>query len=82
MDDETAKYLWALREINKTLITGLETAVFVMDKWDELTLERRQSTIKALQRLISESDKAYENKPFTSRKFYNLLKLYIFTEAW
>ena len=63
MDDETAKYLWALREVNKALITGLETAVFVMDKWDELTPERRQSTIKALQRLISESDKAYENKP-------------------
>ena len=45
MDDETVKYLWALREVNKTLITGLETAIFVMGKWDDLTPERRQSMI-------------------------------------
>ena len=37
MDDETAKYLWALKEINKSLITGLESAILVMDKWDDIT---------------------------------------------
>ena len=62
MDDETAKYLWALREINKTLITGLESAIFVMDKWDELTPERRQSIIESVQQLISQSNKAYETE--------------------
>ena len=41
MDDETAKYLWGLREVNKSLITGLESAILVMDKWDELTAEKR-----------------------------------------
>lgn len=63
MDDETVKYLWALREINKALITGLESAIFVMDKWDEVTPERRQSMIESLQKLISQSNKAYETEP-------------------
>ena len=60
MDDETAKHLWALREVNKALITGLDSAILVMDKWDELTPERRQSMIESLQQLISQSNKAYE----------------------
>ena len=59
MDDETAKYLWALREVNKALITGLETAMFAMQKWDDLTPQRRQSMIESLQQLISQSNKAY-----------------------
>ena len=63
MDDETVKYLWALREIKKALITGLESAIFVMDKWDELKPERRQSMIKSMQQLISQSNKAYESEP-------------------
>ena len=63
MDDETLKYLWALREINKALITGLESAILVMDKWDELAPERRQSIIVYLQHLISQSNKAYETEP-------------------
>ena len=63
MDDETVKYLWALREINKALITGLESAIFVMDKWDDLAPERRQSMIESMQQLISQSNKAYETEP-------------------
>ena len=63
MNNETAKYLWALREVNKALITGLDSAILVMDKWDELTPERRQSMIESLQQLISQSNKAYETEP-------------------
>ena len=63
MDDETVKYLWALREVNKALITGLKSAILVMDKWDELTPERQQSLIESLQQLISQSNKAYESEP-------------------
>jgi len=62
VEDETVKQLWALREINKALITGLESAIFVMDKWDEVTAERRQS-IESLQQLISQSNKAYGTEP-------------------
>jgi len=63
MDDETVKYLWALREVNKALITGLKSAILVMDKWDGITPERRQSLIESLQQLISQSNKAYETEP-------------------
>jgi len=63
MDDQTAKYLWALREINKALITGLETAIFVMDKWDDLPPERRQPMIEKLQGLIAQSNKVYGEEP-------------------
>ena len=63
MDKETVKYLWALKEVNKALITGLESAIFVMDKWDVITPERRQSMIESLQQLISQSNKAYETEP-------------------
>ena len=63
MDDDTVKYLWALKEINKALITGLESAIFVMDKWDELKQERRQSMIESLNQLISQSNMAYETEP-------------------
>ena len=56
MDKQTAKYLWALREINKSLITGLETVVFVMDKWDMLPAERRNSMIEKLQGSIKQSN--------------------------
>ena len=63
MDDETAKHLWALREVNKALITGLDSAILVMDKWDELTPERRQSMIESLQQLIAQSNNAYETEP-------------------
>jgi len=63
MDDATAKYLWSLREINKALITGLETAIFVMDKWDKLEPERCKCMIEKLQGLIKQSNEAFGTKP-------------------
>jgi len=63
MDNETVKYLWALQEVNKALITGLTTAIFVMEKWDDLLPERRESIIKSLQGLISQSNAVYGTEP-------------------
>ncbi len=63
MDDEAVKHLWALREVNKALIAGLELAVFLMDKWDDLAPERRKSMIEKLQGLIAQSKEAYGEKP-------------------
>lgn len=65
MDDVTTKYLWALREVNKALITGLETAVFWMDKWEQLTPERRKSIKEKLAGLTVESDRASGTEPPT-----------------
>jgi hypothetical protein len=36
MDDETVKHLWSLKKVYDAVITGLETAIFVMQEWDEL----------------------------------------------
>lgn len=63
MDDDTEKYLWALREINKSLVLGLETAIFTMDKWDELTPDRRLSIIDKLQGLVAKSKEAFGTEP-------------------
>ncbi len=63
MDNETVKHLWALREVNKALITGLEMAVFAMEKWDELTPERRRSMIGSFKGLIHQSNEAYRPEP-------------------
>ncbi len=59
MDHETAEYLWALQEVNKALIIGLERSVFWMDKWVDLTLERRKSIKEKLVTLLTESKKAH-----------------------
>ena len=63
LDDETVKYLWGLKEVNKALIVGLEAAILAMDKWDDLTPQRRQSMIKSLQNLITRSKMAYGPEP-------------------
>ena len=36
MDNETVKHLWALRKVNDALIEGLKTAIFVLEKEDDL----------------------------------------------
>ena len=63
MDDENVKILWALREVNKTLITGLEAAIHYMERWDGFTPERRQNMIKSLKGLVEQSNKAYGTEP-------------------
>jgi hypothetical protein len=63
MDDDTVKHLWSLKKVNEPLITGLKTAFFVMQKWDELTPGRRQSIIGKLQGLIIKSNKIYGMEP-------------------
>ena len=59
----TAQYLWDLEEVNKTLIVGLQTALFWMDKWDQLTPERRASIKENLAGIIAESNRLHETKP-------------------
>ena len=62
MNDESAMHLWALRKVNEALIEELTTAIFVMEKWDKLSADRRQSMITALKNLISQSREAYESE--------------------
>jgi len=41
MDDETVKHLWALRKVNEAIIEGLKTVVFVLEKEEELSKEKK-----------------------------------------
>ncbi len=63
MDNEKLTHLWALRKVNDSLIDGLELAVFMMDKWDEISMDQRKSMIGKLQELIVMSKKAYGEEP-------------------
>ena len=63
MNDDTIKALQSLKEVNEALIMGLEGAVHYMENWEELTPEKRQSTIDKLKALMVQSDKFYGTKP-------------------
>jgi len=63
MDNETLNHLLALRAVNKALIEGLKLAVFVLEREEELTPERRKSMIDSLKGLVSQSEEIYGEAP-------------------
>ena len=40
MANEELEVLWAFKQVNDTLIAGLETAIHTMENWDNRTLKR------------------------------------------
>jgi len=63
MDNETAKHPWALRKVNEALIEGLKTAIFVLEKEEELSKQRKKSLIESLKGLIAQSEEIYGEAP-------------------
>jgi len=63
MNDETAKHLWALQKVNEALIEGLKTAIFVLEKEEELSKERKKSMIRSLKGLIAQGEEIYGEAP-------------------
>ena len=63
MDDETVQHLWALKRVNEALIEGLKLAIFVLEREEELTPERRKSMIESLKTLVSQSEEIYAEAP-------------------
>ena len=61
-DDEAAKYISSLQHILKALTIGLESAVQVMEKWDEMEIKKREYVIKHLKTIIENSTNAYSHK--------------------
>ena len=59
MDDETVKHLWALQKVNEALIEGLKVAIFVLEKEEELSKERKKSMVESLKGLIAQSEEIY-----------------------
>ena len=62
IDDESAKYISSLQSIIKALTIGLESAVLVMEKWDEMGIEKREYIINQLKTIIENSTNAYLHK--------------------
>ena len=63
MGNETLKHLLALREVNKTLIDGLKSAVYFLDKVEEISEEQRRSMVETLNGLIAQSEAVYGEAP-------------------
>ena len=59
MDNEAVQHLWALKKVNEALIEGLKLAIFVLEREEELTPERRKSMIESLNGLIAQSEEIY-----------------------
>jgi hypothetical protein len=63
MDDETVKHLWALRKVNEALIEAVKVAIFVLEKEEDLTPQRRKSMIESLKGVIAQSEEIYAEAP-------------------
>jgi hypothetical protein len=62
MDDETLQQLWALREVDKSLIIGLNAAITILEREKELLPEIRQSMVESLKGFIAISEEIYGEK--------------------
>ena len=56
MDDKTVKLIKALTELNSALLTGLETALHVIDKWDNIP-DNKKEEITSILRLLVENNR-------------------------
>ena len=65
MDDDVVQYLYTLKKVNEGLLDALKTSVFVMQKWEDLTPERRSSMIDKIKGLIKQGEEAFEDVPTT-----------------
>ena len=63
MAGEELEVLWAFKQVNDTLIAGLESAVHTMENWDNLSQERRQSVITSIKGMIAQSKEVFEKVP-------------------
>lgn len=63
MDDEAIQHSWALNKTNQALVKGLETAIFVMESWEDLSQERRSSMIESLKGLVAHREIINDMQP-------------------
>ena len=56
-------YVTALKNMNTALFTGLETALIVMEKWDNMPEKKTEDIISSLKYLIENNRAAFSEKP-------------------
>lgn len=61
MEDDALQYLWTLHKVSKALIDGLKSNVYLMEKWEEIPEDKRQTMIEQVNGLIEYGEKAIEN---------------------
>lgn len=57
------EYLKALEDINLALTTGLQTAIAVLENFERLTKEQRNSMIDKMKELVESSHNVYRPQP-------------------
>ncbi len=63
MAGEELEVLWAFKQVNDTLIAGLESAVHTLENWDDLSQKRRKSVIETIKKMIAQSKEVFEKVP-------------------
>jgi hypothetical protein len=61
--ERNSQALGALGKVNEALIEGLKTAIFVLEKEEGLTPERRKSMIESLKAMVAQSQEIYGEAP-------------------
>ena len=63
MEPGAFQVLVALRNVNQALLEGLKACVFILEKEEELTPERRKTLINSLKGMIEQGEMAFESVP-------------------
>ena len=61
MDPYAFQVLVALRKVNESLLEGLRTCIFILEKKEQLTPESRKWLIVSIKSLIQQGETAFES---------------------
>ena len=60
---EVIRLIKSLTELNSSLLTGLETALLMMEKWDIMPDEKKEKIISNLRLLVENNRECFTEKP-------------------
>ena len=63
MEIDAIKHIKALTDLNSALFTGLETALLVMEKWDNVSDNKKEDIVSSLRLLVENNRAAFTEKP-------------------
>ena len=63
MDINAVRHIKALTDLNTALFTGLKTALLVMEKWDNISHNKKEDIVSSLRLLVENNGAAFTEKP-------------------
>ena len=63
MEIESIRLIESLTRLNSALITGLETALIVIENWDNMPDEKKEEIISDLRFLVESNRECFAEKP-------------------